>query len=65
MDMIIQSYLEDFKNNFGFEKLEKSKLFEKFVNYSLINDIIPSGISPEDLNDNETGTYQGIDSIFL
>lgn len=63
--MIIQSYLEDFKNNFGFEKLEKSKLFEKFVNYSLINDIIPSGISPEDLNDNETGTYQGIDSIFF
>jgi len=65
MDMIIQSYLEDFKKNFGFTNLEKDKLFEKFVNYNLINDLVPLGISPEDLSDNETGTYQGIDSVFF
>jgi len=65
MDMIIQSYLDDFKNNFGFNNFEKSKLFEKFVNYNLINNLIPAGVSPEDLNDNETGTYQGIDSVFF
>lgn len=63
--MIIQSYLEDFKKNFGFTNLEKDKLFEKFVNYNLINDLVPLGISPEDLSDNETGTYQGIDSVFF
>jgi hypothetical protein len=65
MDMLIQSYLDDFKKNFGFNYLEKDKLFEKFVNYSLINNLIPSDVSPEDLSDNETGTYQGIDSIFF
>jgi len=65
MDMIVQSYLEDFKKNFGFNNLKNDKLFEKFVNYNLINDLIPSGVSPEDLSDNETGTYQGIDSIFF
>lgn len=63
--MIVQSYLEDFKKNFGFNNLKNDKLFEKFVNYNLINDLIPSGVSPEDLSDNETGTYQGIDSIFF
>jgi len=63
--MLIQSYLDDFKKNFGFNYLEKDKLFEKFVNYSLINNLIPSDVSPEDLSDNETGTYQGIDSIFF
>lgn len=65
MDVIIQSYLNDFKNNFGFSSFKESKLFEKFVNYNLINNLIPLGVSPEDLNDNETGTYQGIDSVFF
>ncbi|MEO1927244.1 MAG: AIPR family protein [Nautiliaceae bacterium] len=65
MDMIVQSYLDDFKKSFGFNNLKNDKLFEKFVNYILINDLIPSGVSPEDLSDNETGTYQGIDGIFF
>lgn len=39
MDKIVESFIEDFKNDFGFGELEKSKLFEHFINYSLISKI--------------------------
>ncbi len=34
MDKIVESFIEDFKNDFGFGELNKSKLFEHFINYS-------------------------------
>lgn len=50
MDAILQTYLDDFRNDFSFIKEELSKLFEHFVNYCLITKIDPDRTAIEAVN---------------
>jgi cold shock CspA family protein len=50
MDTILQGYLDDFRDDFSFDKEENSKLFEHFVNYCLIKKIDPDRVAIESVN---------------
>ncbi len=64
MKPILESYLNDFRENLGLN-LEGSELFERFAIYCVLyRELYPNfSISPEDLNSINTGDYRGIDSI--
>lgn len=49
MDKIIESFIEDFREEFNFN-VDKSKLFEHFVNYVLISKIYPDRASLDKIN---------------
>jgi cold shock CspA family protein len=49
MDRIIESFIEDFREEFNFTD-DKSKLFEHFVNYVLISKIYPDRASLDKVN---------------
>lgn len=50
MDRIIESFVDDFKNEFSYTQIEKSKLFEHFINYVLISKIYPDRSSLDKIN---------------
>ena len=50
MDRILDSYLNDFKLEFGYENIDNSKLFEHFVNYCLVTKICNDRASVEKIN---------------
>ncbi len=50
MDRIIESFIEDFKDEFSYYKIDKTKLFEHFVNYVLVSKIYPDRASLDKIN---------------
>lgn len=50
MDRIIESFIADFKLEFNYNGLDKSKLFEHFVNYTIISKIYPDRSSLDKIN---------------
>jgi cold shock CspA family protein len=50
MDRIIESFIDDFKTEYNYNNIEKSKLFEHFVNYVLISKIYPDRSSLDKIN---------------
>lgn len=50
MDRIIESFIEDFKTEFNYTGIDKSKLFEHFVNFILVSKIYPDRSSLEKIN---------------
>lgn len=64
MDRIIESYIENFKEEFNYEALHKDKLFEHFVNYALISKIYPDRSSLEKINVGGTRN-PGIDGLAI
>ncbi|WP_456465655.1 AIPR family protein [Desulfurobacterium sp.] len=64
MDKILESYLKEFKNNFGLPDIGNDTIFEKFATYCALYKELPKfSISVEDLNSVDTGKYRGIDSV--
>ena len=64
MDRIIESFVEDFKNEFNFNEKDKSKLFEHFVNYAIISKIYPDRSSIDKINVGGTRN-PGIDGLAI
>ncbi|RYU96047.1 AIPR family protein [Emticicia agri] len=64
MDKIIESFIEDFKTEFNYEKIDKSKLFEHYVNYVLISKIYPDRSSLDKINVGGTRN-PGIDGLAI
>lgn len=64
MDRIIQSFIEDFKNEFNYTKIDNSKLFEHFVNYILASKIYPDRSSLDKINVGGTRN-PGIDGLAI
>ncbi|OMQ07915.1 AIPR family protein [[Flexibacter] sp. ATCC 35103] len=64
MDRIIESFVEDFKNEFSFNEKDKSKLFEHFVNYAIISKIYPDRSSIDKINVGGTRN-PGIDGLAI
>lgn len=50
MDRIIESYIEDFKEEFNYDNTERNKLFEHFANYTIISKIYPDRSSLDKIN---------------
>jgi cold shock CspA family protein len=50
MDRIIESFIEDFKSDYNYGDIDKSKLFENFINYCLISKIYPDRSSLDKIN---------------
>ncbi len=50
MDRIIESFIEDFKQEYNFNKIDTSKLFEHFVNFTIISKIYPDRSSIDKIN---------------
>lgn len=50
MDRIIESFVEDFKQEFNYSQIDKSKLFEHFINYILVSKIYPDRASLDKIN---------------
>lgn len=64
MDKIIESYIEDFKTEFKFEKIENTKLFEHFANYAIVSKIYPDRSSLDKINVGGTKN-PGIDGLAI
>ena len=64
MDRIIQSFIEDFKTEFNYTKIDNSKLFEHFVNYILASKIYPDRSSLNKINVGGTRN-PGIDGLAI
>jgi len=62
MDRIIESFIEDFKDEFNYEGLDKSKLFEHFSNYLIVSKIYPDKSSIDKINVGGT-MNPGIDGL--
>jgi cold shock CspA family protein len=50
MDRIIESFIDDFKTEFNFDKIDQSKLFEHYVNYVLVSKLYPDRSSLDKIN---------------
>lgn len=50
MDRIIESFVDDFKAEYNYSGIDKSKLFEHFVNYALVSKIYPDRASLDKIN---------------
>jgi len=50
MDRIIESFVEDFKTEFNFQEIDKTKLFEHFSNYLIISKLYPDKSSIDKIN---------------
>jgi cold shock CspA family protein len=64
MDRIIESFIEDFKLEFNYQKIDQSKLFEHFANYVLISKIYPDRSSLDKINVGGTRN-PGIDGLAI
>ena len=64
MDRIIQSYIDDFKNEYNYEKSDESKLFEHFINFLLASKIYPDRASLDKINVGGTRN-PGIDGLAI
>lgn len=64
MDRITKSFLTEFKNNNGFNKLKDNESFEHFVNYTIVEPKSESRIDIEDINIGIDGTI-GIDGFAI
>jgi len=64
MDRIIESFIEDFKTEFNYSGVEKSKLFEHFVNFVLVSKIYPDRSSLDKINVGGTRN-PGIDGLAI
>ncbi len=50
MDRIIESFIDDFKSEYNYQNIEKTKIFEHFVNYILASKIYPDRSSLDKIN---------------
>ena len=57
MDRITKSFLTEFNNNNGFNKLEDNESFEHFVNYTIVEPKSESRIDIEAINIGKNGNY--------
>lgn len=64
MDKIIESYIDDFKIEFKFEKIDRNKLFEHFANYVIVSKIYPDRSSLDKINVGGTKN-PGIDGLAI
>jgi hypothetical protein len=64
MDRIIESFIEDFRSDYNYANIEKSKLFENFINYCLISKIYPDRSSLDKINVGGTRN-PGIDGLAI
>ena len=64
MDKIIESFVDDFKQDFNYGNIELSKLFEHFVNYALISKIYPDRTALDKINVGGTRN-PGIDGLAI
>lgn len=64
MDRIIQSFIDDFKNEYNYSNVDNSKLFEHFVNYILASKIYPDRSSLDKINVGGTRN-PGIDGLAI
>ena len=64
MDRIIESFIEDFKSDYNYDNIDKSLLFEKFINYCLISKIYPDRSSLDKINVGGTRN-PGIDGLAI
>lgn len=64
MDKIIEGFVEGFKDEFNFDKIDQSKLFEHFVNYVLVSKIYPDRSSLDKINVGGTRN-PGIDGLAI
>jgi hypothetical protein len=62
MDRIIESFIEDFKSEFNYNIIDKSRLFEHFINYILASKIYPDRSSLDKINVGGTRN-PGIDGL--
>ena len=49
-DTILNSFIDTFSNEYGFEDLDDSKKFELFVNYNIVSKFYPRSFDIEDLS---------------
>jgi hypothetical protein len=64
MDKIIESFIDDFKSEFNYNKIDTSKLFEHFMNYILASKIYPDRSSLDKINVGGTRN-PGIDGLAI
>lgn len=64
MDKIIESYIDDFKSEYKFEKIDQNKLFEHFANYAIVSKIYPDRSSLDKINVGGTKN-PGIDGLAI
>lgn len=64
MDRIIQSFIDDFKSEFNYDKIDNSKLFEYFINFILASKIYPDRSSLDKINVGGTRN-PGIDGLAI
>jgi cold shock CspA family protein len=62
MDRIVESFLEDFKSEFNYSHIDKSKLFENFINYIIVSKLYPDRLSVDKINVGGTRN-PGIDGL--
>lgn len=62
-DIIVKGHLKAFTENFGFDDLQESEMFERFCSYALLSKHFDYTLTSDDLENLSVGLNKGIDTI--